>query len=88
MIDRQKLEKDFVLHKKAVLESACNEGYGHRGWIYYKAKMSMKHWRELKKKKLHGFNKEKEIGGIAYFRVIKGFNYSKTRTYNSIFFLS
>ena len=66
MIDRQKLETDFVLHKKAVLESACNEGYGHRGWIYYKAKMSMKHWRELKKKKLHGcsLTKKKKLGGL------------------------
>ena len=53
----------------------------------------MKHWRELKKKKtkLLQSNKEKEVGEgvrIACLRVIKGFNYSKTRTYNCIFFLS
>ena len=82
MIDRQKLETDFVLHEKAALESACNEVYGHRGWIYYKAKMGMKHWHELKKKKTTWlqFNKEKEMGGggvrIACSRVIKGFNHS------------
>ena len=74
MIDRQKLETDFVLHEKAALESGWNEVYGHRGWIYYKGKMGMKHWRELKKKKLHGCSlaKRKKWGGGGADCVLEG----------------